>query len=215
MNMRACFNYGMHVRSDLVHYVESSILPRYRDFDRAHNETHIRRVIENSLRLAATREVDIDMVYAIAAFHDLGLPQGRETHHLTSATIAREDAYLNTLFSEEQIATIAEAIEDHRASSDHEPRSIYGCIIAEADRDIDPQTILRRCLDHALAHHERSSEEEIVAICLRHLHEKYAEGGYLRLYLDDSPNRQGLETLRRMIGNGEAEQILQSMYNNR
>lgn len=43
-----------------------------------------------------------------------------------------------------------EAVEDHRASSDHEPRSIYGKIVAEADRIIDTDITLRRTVQYGL-----------------------------------------------------------------
>ena len=41
-------------------------------------------------------------------------------------------------------------VEDHRASTDHEPRSIYGKIVAEADRIIDPDITLRRTVQYGL-----------------------------------------------------------------
>jgi uncharacterized protein len=39
-----------------------------------------------------------------------------------------------------------EAVEDHRASSSRQPRSIYGKIVAEADRDIDTHEIFLRAI---------------------------------------------------------------------
>lgn len=92
--------------------------------------------------------ISTDMMYAIAAFHDLGLQEDRKTHHLVSGRIVREDERLRKEFTPEQIETMAQAVEDHRASSDHEPRSIYGKIVAEADRLIDKDTILRRTLQY-------------------------------------------------------------------
>ena len=41
---------------------------------------------------------------------------------------------------------IGEAVEDHRASLPYEPRSLYGKIISEADRDLDFERILKRTL---------------------------------------------------------------------
>ena len=131
------------LNKDLVQYVESEVIPRYASFDKAHREDHVRKVIEESMNMSAHYDVDQNILYAAAAFHDTGLVDGRETHHLSSGRIIRDDARLREWFSPEQIETIAQAAEDHRASNGKEPRSIYGRIVAEADRDIDPMRILR------------------------------------------------------------------------
>lgn len=100
-------------------------------------DEHARTVIEQSLALARHYQVDRQMVYAIAAYHDVGLEKGREMHHIHSGEILAADTKLRQWFSPQQIAVMREAVEDHRASSDHEPRTIYGRIVAEADRCID------------------------------------------------------------------------------
>lgn len=41
-------------------------------------------VIKNSLALAKITGADVNMVYAIAAYHDLGLDGPRAVHHITS-----------------------------------------------------------------------------------------------------------------------------------
>lgn len=94
-------------------------------------------VIRQSLEIAWHYAVNIEMVYAIAAFHDLGLAIDRKTHHLESGRIVREYQRLVEWFTQEEIETMAQAVEDHRASLDHEPRSIYGKIVAEGDRYIE------------------------------------------------------------------------------
>ena len=69
-----------HMNKELQAYVEQAILPRYEHFDRAHGPEHARTVIEQSLALARHYQVDRQMVYAIAAYHDVGLEKGREMH---------------------------------------------------------------------------------------------------------------------------------------
>ena len=114
----------------LQNYIESEILPRYEAFDAAHQRDHADTVIRQSLALAEHYDVKKDMVYAIAAYHDTGLAVDRKTHHLESGRIIREDARLLEWFTPEEIEVMAQAAEDHRASSDHEPRSIYGnCLL--------------------------------------------------------------------------------------
>ena len=172
----------------LKRYIEREIIPRYEHFDRAHDVGHVRTVIARSLELAARYEVDADMVYAIAAYHDTGLVNGRENHHLDAGRILAADRELRRWFSEEQVEVMREAVEDHRASAGHAPRSIYGRIVAEADRVIDPATIIRRTVQYGLDHCPGLDREGHFVRCLEHLREKYAEGGYLKLWFPESEN---------------------------
>ena len=187
----------------LKRYIEREIIPRYEHFDRAHDVGHVRTVIARSLELAARYEVDADMVYAIAAYHDTGLVNGREKHHLDAGRILAADHELRRWFSEEQVEVMRQAVEDHRASSKNAPRSIYGRIVAEADRVIDPATIIRRTVQYGLDHCPGLDREGHFVRCLEHLREKYAEGGYLKLWIPESENARRLEALREVIRNPE------------
>ncbi len=189
----------MQLSDTLKTYIEREIRPRYESFDRAHRIDHVQTVIEQSMKLAAHYEVDRDMVYTIAAYHDTGLAFGRENHHLDAGRILAADPELRRWFSQEQIAVMRAAVEDHRASSGHEPRSLYGRIVAEADRVIDAETILRRTVQFGLAHYPSLDVEAQYARCVAHLREKYAEGGYLRLWIAESDNARRLEVLRSLI----------------
>lgn len=197
------------VSQDLRQYIEKNILPRYDNFDKAHQQDHVRTVISQSMELAENLDVNIDMVYAVAAYHDTGLCQDREHHHEASARIIREDRNLRKWFTEEQISVMAEAAEDHRASSDHEPRSIYGRIVAEADRCIDPMTIIQRTVQFGLDHYPELSREEHYRRMVAHLHEKYGRSGYLKLWFSDSPNARRLEELRNMM---DDEALLHKLF---
>jgi uncharacterized protein len=142
---------------------------------------------------------NMNMVYAIAAYHDLGLSGPRAVHHITSGKILTSDARLKRWFTDEQRRIMREAVEDHRASASRAPRSIYGRIVAEADRYIDPEDIIRRTIQFGLDHYPSLSPEEHYQRTRQHLHEKYGRHGYLRLWFDDSPNAERLEELRRII----------------
>ena len=191
------------MNAELQKYIEDEIISRYAAFDRAHRINHVRTVIEQSLALAHILkdqyQIDDDMVYTIAAYHDTGLCKGRESHHLASGHIIRRDAMLRTWFSEEQIETMAQAAEDHRASSDHAPRSIYGRIVAEADRIIDGETIVLRTIQYGLSHYPQLNREGHWERMLSHLKEKYDYGGYLKLWIPESPNAARLEQFRQNI----------------
>lgn len=197
------------ISQDLREYIEKNILPRYDNFDKAHRQEHVRTVISQSMELAASLDVNIDMVYAIAAYHDTGLCEGREHHHEVSARIINEDQNLRRWFTEEQIAIMADAAEDHRASSGHEPRTIYGRIVAEADRCINPMTIIRRTVQFGLDHYPELNREEHFKRMMTHLHEKYGRSGYLKLWFADSPNARRLEELRNMM---DDETLLRQLF---
>ena len=191
------------VNPTLIEHIERGILPRYDFFDAAHQRNHAEEVIARSLALAEYYDVDMNMVYAIAAYHDTGLCEGRDTHHLVSGRIIREDQKLRDWFDEAQIETIAQAAEDHRASSGHEPRSIYGKIVSEADRLISPEKVIRRTIQFGLDHYPELDKEGQYQRFKAHLLEKYSDTGYLRLWIPESDNAPRLEELRKIIRDEE------------
>ena len=192
-----------HVSLDLMEFIEQNILPKYNAFDKAHNLTHVNRVIKNSLALAQRTGADINMAYAIAAYHDLGLEGPRAIHHLSSGRILMADRRLKRWFSDEKIKIMKEAVEDHRASASHAPRSIYGKIVAEADRDLDPNTVFTRAIEYGIDHYPEKSREEQWQRFAQHMAEKYSSRGYIRLWITDSPNENSLKEIRKTINDTE------------
>ncbi|CCZ14386.1 hD domain protein [Prevotella sp. CAG:487] len=190
-----------NVSLDLMEFVEKNILPRYAAFDKAHNLTHINRVISRSLELASKIGADADMAYAIAAYHDLGLEGPRAVHHLTSGKILAADQRLLKWFTKEQLKIMKEAVEDHRASTSHTPRSLYGKIVAEADRDLEPSIVFRRTIEYGIDHYPEKNKEEQWQRFLSHMDNKYSSHGYIRLWLPNSPNEQNLKRIRELISN--------------
>ena len=192
------------ITPELQQYVEHEILPRYDHHDAAHRRNHAETVINQSLVIARQLNahgdsLDEDMVYAIAAYHDTGLCEGRERHHEASARIIRQDKELRRWFTGEQIEIMADAAEDHRASAKHAPRTIYGRIVAEADRVIVPETIIMRTIQYGLDHYPALDREAHYERTVQHLREKYGDGGYLQLWFPDSPNAARLQQLRQII----------------
>lgn len=184
---------------DLVEFIETQILPQYANFDRAHNLQHVTRVIRRSLELAQRTGADINMVYAIAAYHDIGMSGPRAVHHITGGKILSADARLKRWFSAEQIKIMKEAVEDHRASAAHAPRSLYGKIIAEADRDIVPEVVFQRTVQFGLANYPELDREHHWLRFREHMNEKYSAQGYIRLWIPGSPNEERLKELRSII----------------
>ena len=218
--------------SEIEAYIYNEIVPRYSAFDKAHKEDHALTVIRQSEALLDGRAawlaeqaeagsiwnapVDRMLLMMAAACHDLGLVNGRENHHLDSGIIIRRDARLRSWFSEEEIETIAQAAEDHRASGKGAPRSIYGMIVAEADRVIEGDTIIRRTIQFGQKHYPGLCREEQIERAVAHLKEKYGRGGYLKLWIPWSDNAVRLNALQDVIADDKAvrekvAEILDSM----
>ncbi len=200
---------------EIRQFVELEIVPRYDAFDAGHNRDHAHTVMSQALSLAQYYpEVDPCLMLVAAAYHDLGLVNGREHHHTDSARIVREDGRLRQWFSEDEINTIADAAEDHRASSDHEPRTIYGRIVAEADRIIDSETIVRRALQYGMKHHPGLDKESQYRRLMEHMQEKYNYGGYLKLWIPQGDNAKRLEEFRHLLADEKAfRRLFDKIYN--
>lgn len=189
------------VNLEIMEFVERSILPRYQAFDKAHNMEHVMNVVRRSLKLAKKMGADENMAYVIAAYHDLGLEGPRAIHHLTSGKILLADKRLSKWFSPMQINMMKEAVEDHRASASHAPRSIYGSIVAEADRDLSPETVFTRTVLFGIDHYPEKTKEEHWQRFVEHMKEKYSNAGYIKLWIPGSDNERDLTTIRSIIEN--------------
>ena len=184
---------------DLVEFIETKILPQYAAFDAAHNMEHVTRVIRHSLELVKVTGADVNMVYTIAAYHDLGMSGPRAVHHITGGKILASDARLKKWFTPEQLKVMREAVEDHRASASHSPRSIYGKIVAEADRDLDVDIVIRRTIQFGLANYPQLDHEGQWKRFKEHMDNKYSKDGYIKLWIPNSPNAVRLNDLRNLI----------------
>lgn len=196
----------MMKEQEIKEYIYREIVPRYAAFDDAHKEDHALTVIEQAMKLIEGHEslVDRNIVMMAAACHDLGLINGRDNHHTDSGKIIRDDANLRRWFTEDEIETIAQAAEDHRASGKSAPRSIYGMLIAEADRVIDGETIIRRTVQFGFKHYPGLDREGHIARAVAHLKEKYGRGGYLKLWIPWSDNAARLSVLQDLIADDAA-----------
>lgn len=189
---------------ELKRYIENEIFPLYNKNEEGHGIEHIKTVIKRSMDLAQNYDVDLNMVYVIASYHDLGHCIDRKMHEIISAQIFMKDNKIKKWFTDEQINIIKEAIEDHRASSNHKPRSIYGMIVSTADRTIvDIDVTIKRAYTYGKRNYKNISEEEQWEEVYRHLSEKYGENGYAKIYLEDKEFDEAIKKLRQALSNKE------------
>ena len=175
------------IKPELETYIEAEIFPLYERNEPSHGINHIHTVINRSLHIAKEYEVDKNMVYTVAAYHDLGHYINPKIHEKLSAEIFMKDNKIKKWFTEQQIQMIKEAIEDHRASSDHEPRSIYGRIVSTADRTIKS---IDNCIKRTYLYGKKNypgllTQEEQINRIYEHLNDKYGLNGYAKTYLYD------------------------------
>ena len=186
------------MNKSLVEYIESTIIPMYDGFDAGHGREHVNAVVEEALRLAEFYEIiqgngGFDVIIGNPPY----VEYNKKVKGVAVSDIYKINGY--TTFTEQEIEIIAQAAEDHRASSDHEPRTVYGKIVAEADRQIIPESIIVRTVQYGFKHYPELDKEGHWARLCEHMAEKYDVGGYLKLWIPESRNAEGLTLLRDII----------------
>lgn len=203
------------INQNLKEYIEKEIFPIYDKNDSGHGINHIKYVINRSLKMANQfDDISLNMVYAIAAFHDLACYIDRENHEKLSADMFYQNEKMKDFFKEEERKIIKEAIIDHRASLEYEPRSNYGKIISSADKNTDVITALKRTHSYTIKNYPELSLEQIIDRGYRHLNEKFGEHGYAKSYVEDEEYKKFKEELRCLLSDKENFVIKYRKVNN-
>lgn len=190
----------MKINNNLKKYIEENIFPKYSKNEPAHNINHIKYVINRSFKFANTvPNINYDMVYTIAAYHDIGHHIDSKKHEMISGEIMSRDENLKKFFSDEELKIIKEAIEDHRASSNHEPRSIYGKIVSTADRNNTVEACLRRSYTYGRKLEPDSTDDELFERAYKHLNMKFGENGYAKFFFKDEEYEKFLKEIRELL----------------
>lgn len=90
----------MEINRNLQKYIEDEILPSYEKNDSGHNLEHIMYVIDRSLKFASTiPDINLDMVYVVATYHDIGHYIDAKNHEKVSAEMLEQDENLRKYFT--------------------------------------------------------------------------------------------------------------------
>lgn len=190
----------MKINNKLKEYIEDNIFPEYSKNDQGHDLEHTKYVINRSIKFADTiPDINYDIVYTVASYHDIGHHINPKLHEIISAEIMYKDDNLKEYFSEEERIIIKEAIEDHRASSDHEPRSIYGKIVSTADRNNTVEACLRRSYTYGKRLEPTATDEELFERAYKHLNLKFGEDGYAKFFFKDEEYEKFLHDIRELL----------------
>ena len=202
------------INVSLKNYIEQFLLPQYSKNEKAHNLEHIQYVIRRSFELAKQNNLNINenIVYVVAAYHDIGHHIDPKKHEIVSAEIMMKDEKLKEFFSEEELVVIKEAIEDHRASSDHEPRSIYGKIVSSADRNNTVEQCLERSYYYSKRLHPDFTDRQLFERAFEHLNLKFGINGYAKFFLKDTEYEMFLDNIRNVLKDKEEFCRLQEEY---
>lgn len=196
------------IKKELKKYIEDKVLAQY-DINNigGHGKEHIKDVIQRSFELIKefNLEVDANMVFVIAAYHDIGYKEDKENHEKVSAEKFLEDEEIKKFFNEEQIQIISEAIVDHRASLEYEARSIYGKIVSSADREISVENMLKRSFLYQSDKHkdESPSTMQVIEYSFKKLSSKFGKGGYAKMYYPDKKYKEYLNEMQELLEHKE------------
>lgn len=195
----------MKVNQELKCYIDENIFPEYEKNESGHGISHIKNVIKRSFELVEENQLDVnfDMVYVIAAYHDIGHHIDSKTHEIISADIMSKDKNLFKFFNNGELKTIKEAIEDHRASAKEEPRSIYGRIVSSADRNNKVEDCLRRTYTYGKKLNPNATDEELFLRAYDVLQNKFGEDGYAKFYFKDLQYESFLKEIRKLLHDKE------------
>lgn len=194
------------INKELKKYIMENIFPEYKNTDKGHDLNHIKYVIKRSIKFSEKeKNINIDMVYTVAAYHDIGHKIDPKNHEKISAKILEKDPKLKEFFKEEEIKIMKEAIEDHRASSKEEPRNIYGKIVSSADRNTDINSIIKRTYEYRIKNYKNASLEELIDESYSHIKDKFGNKGYAteKMYYEDKEYEKFLKEIDILISDKE------------
>lgn len=186
------------IKLELIKYIEQIVNYHYNLNDKGHEVEHAKYVINRSFEFAYQVEsINLEMVYVIAAYHDVAHHIDAKNHETISAKMLMEDKKLKDFFTDEQIKIMSEAVEDHRSSMETEPRSIYGKIVSSADRNTSVEVTLKRCYSYNRRHFSELKESEIIEECRKFLLKKFGINGYARskMFFDDKEYKKYLDDI--------------------
>lgn len=177
------------IRKDLLEYINKNVKPMYKTFDKAHNLSHYKFVTENCVNyskslIARGEDVDLEIAYVVGAFHDVGISCGREGHAKSSGRIVREDKTLKRFFDKDSIELIANACEDHSSHLEYTPRSVYGKIVGDSDRNNSVYLVFSRPIKYAVKNEKGYTREEHIERVYGFVNKKFGRNGYVKYWLD-------------------------------
>lgn len=182
-------NLSKIVRKEILEHINKNIKPLYKNFDKAHSISHFNFVTKNCIEYGTElinqgEHVNLEIAYVVGAYHDVGIINGREGHAKSSAEYVKKDGFLKSVYNADTILLIAEAVEDHSSHLDHEPRSIYGKIVADADRNNTCYLVFSRPVKFGLKNEKQYNRKQQINRVYEFVQNKFGRNGYVKYHLN-------------------------------
>ena len=196
------------IRKEVLAYINKNVKPLYKTFDKAHNLSHFKFVTENCVVYAQElikkgEMINLEIAYVVGALHDIGISKGREGHAKSSGKIVRNDKQLKSLYTEEEVEMIAQAVEDHSSHLEYEPRSIYGKIVADSDRNNTMYLVFSRPTKYGLKHEKGLDRQGHINKVYDFVQNKFGRNGHVKYWLDISETRKEQQKVWSLLDNEE------------
>ena len=196
------------VSPELKKYVETQIFPQYAKNDQGHGILHILEVVRRSFVLNKSLNLGLDpnMIYVIAASHDLGKYEEHETGEKHAKIAGRrfiQNSSFSRFFTEDQRQTIKEAIEDHSSSLEDMPRSDYGKLVSSADRNTSIEMVFIRSFFVGKRKNPDQNMEDYLDFTLNRLRKRYSVEDSENMFFADSDYETFLADMRELLKDGE------------
>lgn len=197
---------GVKMNKELKVYIQKVIKQKYKTFDKGHNVSHFNFVTKNCVNYAKKLvekgyDIDIDIAYIVGAFHDIGISKGREGHALSSGEIVRQDGMLKKYYSSDIVELIAQAVEDHSSHLSYEPRSIYGKIVADADRNNTCYLVFSRPVKYGLKNEVGLTRQQHIDRVYNFVLSKFGRQGYVKYWLDIEDTKKEQNAVWELLDN--------------
>ncbi len=194
------------MNKELKDYIKTEIKEKYKTFDKGHNVAHFNFVTKNCVNYAKQlnrkgHNFDLDIAYIVGAYHDIGIINGREGHAISSGKIVRNDEMLKKYYNAETVELIAQACEDHSSHLSYEPRSIYGKLVADADRNNTMYLVFSRPIKYGLKNEKFNTKEDHVNRVYNFVCEKFGRNGYVKYWLDVPDTKQEQQKVWELLDN--------------
>lgn len=197
--------YLKDVDSKLRSYVEENVFPLWDENDKGHGPIHRTEVIRRIFALNKTFHLNLNpnMLFAIASYHDVGKYIDHKRHHLIAAEKFMEDEGMRQFFTDDERKVIREAIEDHRSSKEDEPRSVYGKLISSADRNTTIEMVFIRSFFVAKDRMPDMNINEYLDYTVERLRKRYGEENPENMFFEDEVYQVFLKDMRSLLSRAD------------
>lgn len=193
--------YLKNVDLKLRDYVEKKVFPLWELNDKGHGPIHRTEVIRRIFALNETFHLQLDsnMLFVIASYHDVGKYIDHKRHHLIAAEKFMKDEEIKQFFTDDQKIIIKEAIEDHRSSKEDEPRNVYGKLISSADRNTTIEMVFIRSFFVAKDRMPDMKVNEYLDYTVNRLGNRYGEENPENMFFEDDIYKVFLNDMRDLL----------------